>query len=78
VSDEFSFTPEAVPIMKTRKLSDPISRKALQEALKASFKKNFQPWTPTERENALLKVATGLEMAAQGIRDLLKSEFLHG
>ena len=58
------------------KIRDPISQKALQDAIKASFKKHFAPWTPTEREKALFKVATGLEMAAQGIRDLLKSEYL--
>jgi hypothetical protein len=58
------------------KISDPISQKALQDMMEAVFKKNFAPWTPTERERALLKVATGLEMAAQGIRDLLKSEHL--
>ena len=57
------------------KISDPISQKALQDMMEAVFK-NFAPWTPTERERALLKVATGLEMAAQGIRDLLKSEHL--
>jgi hypothetical protein len=58
------------------KLDDPISRKALLEALKPLFEKHFAPWNPTEREKALFKVATGLEMAAQGIRDLLKSEYL--
>jgi hypothetical protein len=60
------------------KLDDPISRKALREALKPLFEKHFAPWNPTEREKALFKVATGLETAAQGIRDLLKSEYLQG
>src|SRR5262249_38478837 len=45
--------------------------------IKASLKKHFAPWTPTEREKALLKVATGLEMGAQGIRGLLKFEYAH-
>ena len=56
--------------------SDPISQKALLDALEASFNKHFAPWTPTERERALLKVATGLEMAATGIRELVRSEHL--
>jgi hypothetical protein len=58
------------------KKSDQISQKALQDAIGALLEKHFAPWTPTPREQALVKVATGLEMAAQGIRDLLKSEYL--
>ena len=41
------------------KLDDQISRKALRDAIKPLFDKHFEPWTPTERENALFKVATG-------------------
>jgi hypothetical protein len=48
----------------------------LRDGIKPLFEKHFKPWNPTEREKALAKVATGLEMAAQGIRDLLKSEHL--
>ena len=66
------------PMPKTNKLlkNDPISRKALRDGIKPLFENHFKPWNPTEREKALAKVATGLEMAAQGIRDLLKSENL--
>jgi hypothetical protein len=49
---------------KADKLTDPVSRKALLEMAKALLEKHFKPWTRTERENALFKVATGLEMAA--------------
>jgi hypothetical protein len=58
------------------KLDDPISRKAWRDAIKPLFDKHFARWTPTECKKALLKIATSLEMAAQGIRDLLKSEYL--
>jgi hypothetical protein len=58
------------------KKSDQISQKALQDAIKKVLQKNFAPWDPTEREKALVKIATGLETAAQGVRELLRSEFL--
>jgi hypothetical protein len=62
--------------MAADRKSDPISQKALLDAIQAVFNKNFAPWTPTEREKAMVKIATGLEMAAQGVRELLKSEYL--
>jgi hypothetical protein len=57
------------------KKSDPISQKALLDAIQAVFNKNFAPWTPTDREKALVKIATGLETAAVGVRELLRSEY---
>jgi hypothetical protein len=60
----------------TDKASDQISQKALRAAIKKVLQKNFAPWDPTEREKALVKIATGLETAAQGVRELLKSEYL--
>ena len=66
-----------MPIPKKKKPSatpdDPVSRKALQDAIKELLEKHFAPWNPSLTEEAVFQIAEGLEQVAKGLRNLAAS-----
>ena len=68
------------PMAKKKKTpgipDDPLSRRAMQDGIKALREKHFAVWNPSLPEEATFQIAEGFEKIAKALRNLAGSEKL--